>query len=374
MAEQAKAGLDGLVIAVSKICSIDGEKGELIYYGYNIHDLAQKATFEEVTYLLFNGKLPNRAELKAFSDELKSCREVDESVLKLIKTFPKDTVPMAMLRTVVSYLSTFDAGSEDIDIPSLRTRSLRLTSTFPTIVAAIARHREGKDFVAPRTDLDHAANFLYMINGEVPNELKAKTMDVCLTLHAEHGFNASTFTARVVAATMSDLYSSVTAAIGALKGPLHGGANTEVMHMLLEIGDESKADAFVDAKMEKKEKIMGMGHRVYKTYDPRAKELNKLSLEMGKAVNNTRWLEISERIWKRVNEKKGLWPNVDFFSASTYYTMGIDPELNTLIFAVSRITGWCAHIIEQMSHNRLIRPLCDYDGPMNLPFPAIDDR
>lgn len=369
------AGLENVVVAQSEICWIDGQKGELLYRGYNIHDLAKNATFEEVSYLLWHGKLPTEDELAKLDAEWKASREVPAEVIDALRSLPLDKDhPMSILRTAASLLAHFDPNASNSDPDARIQKAYRLTSQFATIVGAISRLREGKEPIAPDTSLSHAANFLYMMTGEKPDELEARTMDVALILHAEHGFNASTFTGRVVAATLSDIYSAVVAAIGALKGPLHGGANTAVMETLLEIGELEKVEAAVVAKLANKEKIMGMGHRVYKTMDPRATILEDLSKQMGERVGNTKWLAMSEKIWRMVNEQKGLWPNVDFFSASTYYTMKIDPQLFTLIFAVSRVTGWTAHIIEQLTHNRLIRPRAEYTGPKDLSFVEMADR
>ena len=373
MAEVA-LGLRDIVVSTSDICDIDGTNGVLIYRGYDIHDLAQNCTFEEVSYLLFNGKLPNKKELAEFDAAIRKERNIPKQVLDLISTMPKTEDPMNVLRTAISYLGAFDPEGNSKDPASRPRIARRLTAQFATVTAAIGRWQKGLPFVPPTTDLNHAGNFLYMLTGNKPDEVSTRTMDVALILHAEHNFNASTFTSRVVAATESDMYSAVTAAIGALKGPLHGGANTGVMKMLLEIGDMDKVESYIAAKMAKKEKIMGMGHAVYKAFDPRATELEKLSLQMGQRVGNTKWLDMSEKIWKMVHEQKGLWPNVDFFSASTYYTMGIDPAIFTLIFGVSRITGWCAHIIEQLSHNKLIRPSCEYTGPRGLKSVPIAQR
>jgi len=369
------AGLENVVVAQSEVCWIDGQLGELLYRGYNIKDLAAKATFEEISFLLWHGHLPNADELAKLDADWKACREVPSEIFDTLRSLPlKKDHPMSILRTAASLLAHFDPDANASDPEARFRKAYRLTSQFATIVAAIARLREDKDPIAPNPNLSHAANFLYMLTGNEPDEMSARTMDVALILHAEHGFNASTFTGRVVAATLSDIYSATVAAIGALKGPLHGGANTAVMEMLIEIGELSKVESAITAKLANKEKIMGMGHRVYKTMDPRATILEDLSKQMGERIGNTKWLEMSEKIWRTVNQQKGLWPNVDFFSASTYYTMGIDPQLNTLIFAVSRVTGWTAHIIEQLTHNRLIRPRAEYTGPKDLAFVEIEDR
>jgi citrate synthase len=374
MTETAKAGLEEVVVAQSELCFIDGNIGELIYRGYDIKELAGKVSFEEVAFLLWHGKLPNQKEL----DELKAIftaeAGIPDEVIRILKTMPHIEEPMNMLRTAISYLGAFDPDTMLRDANAKLRKARRLTAKLPTLVAAIARIRAGKEAVKPDPKLGIAANFLYMLNAAAPDADSVAAMDVALVLHAEHGFNASTFTARCIAATDSDMYSAVVGAIGALKGPLHGGANTEVIRMLLEIGEPEKVEAYIAAKLAKKEKIMGMGHRVYKTTDPRAHVLYQLSKTMAERINNTKWLRMSEQIRDIVHKQKGLYPNVDFYSASTYYTMGIDPELYTLIFAVARITGWSAHVIEQYTHNRLIRPREDYIGKRGLTFVPIEQR
>ena len=367
-------GLENVVVTSSEICFIDGQKGELIYRGYDIHDLAQNATFEEVVHLLWHGKLPNQSELNETANLLKEERNIPEEVVSLIRSMPKSETPMGILRTAVSFLGAFDPDAGNLEPEARIRKARRLTAKIATIVATICRIRQDQEIIAPDSSMSHAENFLYMLQGKKPDEESVKTMDVALTLHAEHGFNASTFTGRVIAATLSDIYSGVVGAIGALKGPLHGGANTAVMNMLLEIGDLDKIETWVAGALAKKEKIMGMGHRVYKAMDPRADELITLSKKMGERVGNTKWLEMSEKIQQIVHAQKGLYPNVDFYSASTYYTMGIQPEMFTLIFAVSRISGWTAHIIEQLTHNRLIRPRAEYTGKRDQKFVPIDDR
>lgn len=374
MPEASKGGLENVVVGNSEICWIDGQIGELLYRGYDIKDLADNASFEETCYLLWHGRLPNTDELAKLDTELKSYRSVPQPVIDLIYAMPKNEEPMSQLRTAISFLGAYDDDTGASDPMARMRKAKRLTARFPIIVAAIARARNGDKMVQPRADLSHASNFLYMLWDKVPDKDSVRAMDVALILHAEHGFNASTFTARVIAATESDMYSAVTGAIGALKGPLHGGANTEVIHMLLEIGEPEKVEAYVAAKMAKKEKIMGMGHRVYKTTDPRAKVLFDLSKKMGERIGVTKWLTMSEKIQSIVHSQKGLYPNVDFYSASTYYTMGIDPEIYTLLFAVSRISGWSAHIIEQLSNNRLIRPRAEYVGPKGLTYVKLEDR
>ncbi|HEY8450526.1 MAG TPA: citrate synthase [Bacillota bacterium] len=371
-----KAGLEGVIAGNSALSFIDGNEGRLIYRGYDIHDLAENSTFEETAYLLWYGRLPKRAELEELKQKLAETRELPELVLNLLRATPKDTHPMDVVRTAVSALGMLDpaaireAGDPEANLP----RAIRLTSATATIVAAFDRLRKGREPIAPRRDLSYAANFLYMLNGEEPDEVSAKTFDVALILHVDHEFNASTFAARVTAATISDIYSAVTSAIGALKGPLHGGANQRVMEMLLEIGELENVEPYIRGKLERKERIMGMGHRVYKTLDPRAIHLRRMSELLGKRGGNTKWLEMSDRIRKIVEEEKGLNPNVDFYSASAYYTMGIDIDLFTPIFAMSRMVGWTAHVLEQYSDNRLIRPRSNYVGPMNQKYVPIDQR
>ena len=367
-------GLRGVVAASSSIGDVNGEKGELIYQGLNIHDLATKSTFEEVVFLLWNGRLPKRAELDELRKNIAASYELPEPVAKLIKTFPTDAEPMDALRTAISALSFYDKESRDL----LRAASLRvatrLTARFPTVVAAIDRARNGLDSVKPRPDLNIATNFLYMLKGEMPDEFDAHVLDVALILQADHELNASTFTARVVAGTLADMYSAVTAALGALSGPLHGGANTAVMKMLIEIGSLDKVEPFIKDALANKKKIMGFGHAVYRTEDPRATHLRRFSKDMGERKGDTKWYEMTAKIEELMKSAKGLLPNVDAYSASTYYVMGIPLDLYTPIFAISRISGWTAHILEQYADNKLIRPRAEYIGPRNVPYVPIDER
>jgi citrate synthase len=360
-----KAGLEDVVAASSAICYLDGERGVLAYRGYDIHDLATQATFEEVCYLLWQGRLPNRAELGGLQSELAAARSLPEGVLRLMRTLPQDNA-MDSMRTLVSALSHYDPLSKD-ESPEGRYRtSVRLTAQLASVVATSARLASGGGIIAPDPVLGHAANFLYMLTGNRPSALSSRALDVALVLHADHEFNASTFVARVAAATLTDVHSAVTGAIGALKGPLHGGANTDVMHLLLELGEDAtdqKIDDTIKAKLARKEKIPGFGHRVYKTEDPRATHLRKMSQELGQKAGNLKWFQMSQRIEGLIKAEKKLWANVDFYSASTYYALGIAPELFTPVFAVSRVSGWTAHILEQYAHNRLIRPRADYIGP-----------
>jgi citrate synthase len=359
----ATKGLEGIVATTSSICWIDGDAGVLAYRGIDIHKLAEQSNFEETTYLLWNGRLPKAAELDAFRKELAKARVLDPKIIELLRSFPKDVTPMEVLRTAVSALSCYDSDEQDNSHDANLRKSFRLTSQIAMLVADYDRIRKGKPLVDADPSLSHAGNFLWMLNGEKPSDTATRTMDVALILHADHELNASTFAARVIAATLSDIHSAITGAIGALKGPLHGGANEAVMHMLFEI-DKKGEDAVehVKAMLGAKKKISGFGHRVYHTEDPRATHLRKMSEALGKSANNTRWFDMSRAIEKYINAEKKLNANVDFYSASTYTTLGIDIDLFTPIFAVSRIAGWAAHVIEQHDDNRLIRPRADYIG------------
>jgi citrate synthase len=360
-----KAGLEDVVAATSGICYLDGNRGVLAYYGYDIHDLARGASFEETCYLLWHGRLPNRAELGDLQSQLAAERPLSESILRLMKQLPAND-GMDMLRTLVSALGQYDPQAGDNSPAANYRRAVRLTAQIASIVATYGRMKKGGGPIAPDPALGHAANFLYMLTGERPNALSTRAFDIALVLHADHELNASTFVGRVAAATLTDLYSATVGAIGALKGPLHGGANADVMRLLIEIGQDAspeKVDEAVRAKLARKVKIPGFGHRVYRTEDPRATHLRRMSKELGEKAGNTRWYEMSRRIEALVTGEKKLYPNVDFYSASTYYTLGIDIDLFTPIFAVSRISGWTAHCLEQYANNRLIRPRTDYIGP-----------
>jgi len=372
-----REGLEGVVAAFSMISSIDGENGILLYRGIPIEQLAEHSTFEETSYFLLYGRLPKRQELSDFENKLKSRREVPPATLDLIRKFPATANAMDLLRTTVSALGLYDADPKNNSIEKNVERAIDLIAAFPAIVAAIQRRRSGKEFVAPRRDLNHAANFLYMVNGEAPADYVAKVLDVALILHADHGFNASTFTSRVVISSLSDMYSAITAAVGSLKGPLHGGANSEVMSTLQEIGSIDKVEQYVMDRLATKQKVMGFGHRVYHTYDPRARILSQYSQKLAQQTGNAKWYEMSkkiEEIMGREVASKGIYPNVDFYSATVYYYMGLDQELFTPIFAVSRISGWTAHVIEQLQNNRLFRPRAVYSGEKNLPYVPIDKR
>jgi citrate synthase len=371
-------GLRGVVAASSSIGDVNGEKGELIYQGLDIHDLATKSTFEEVVFLLWNGRLPKRTELDELKSNLALSYELPGQIVELIKGMyqrvPASAEPMDALRTVVSAMAMFDEESRDLSRDASIRVATRLTARFPTIVAAIDRVRNHLDPVAPNPNLNIATNFLYMLKGEMPDEFDAHVMDVALILQADHELNASTFTARVVAGTLADMYSCVTAALGALSGPLHGGANTAVMKTLLEIGSLEKVESYIKDALAKKKKIMGFGHAVYRTEDPRASHLRRFSKEMGERKGDTKWYEMTARIEQLMKSSKGLLPNVDAYSASTYYMMGLPLDLYTPIFAISRISGWTAHILEQYADNKLIRPRAEYVGPRNVPYVPIDER
>ena len=365
---KSKAGLEDIVATSSAICFIDGDRGILSYRGYDIHDLARFATFEETCYLLWHGRLPNRAQLGDLQSQLATARPLPESVLRLMKMLPP-VDGMDALRTLTSALGHYDPDAADNSQAASYRKSVRLTGQLASLVATWGRMQQGGNPVAPDPAMGHAANFLYMLSGERPNATAVRTMDIALTLHADHELNASTFAARVAAATLTDVHSAVVAGVGTLKGPLHGGANAEVMKMLLEIGADAPAervDAYIRGKLARKEKISGFGHRVYHTEDPRATHLRRMSKELGEKAKNTKWFDMSERIEAIVRAEKKLYPNVDFYSGSAYYTMGISLELYTPIFAVSRVSGWTAHVLEQYANNRLIRPRAEYIGP---PYP-----
>jgi citrate synthase len=360
----AGKGLEGIVAANSGICYIDGEAGVLAYRGIDIHELAESSTFEETTYLLWNGMLPNEFALREFQQQLSLARELDQRIIDMLKSFPTSATPMEVLRTTVSALSFYDADEKDNSHDANVRKAYNLTAQIAMIVAIYDRIRKGKEIVAPDRSLSHAANFLWMLNGVKPSETASRTLDIALILHADHEFNASTFAARVIAATLSDIHSAITGALGALKGPLHGGANEGVMRLLLNV-DKAGADPveYVKNMLLAKQKVMGFGHRVYKTEDPRATHLRAMSERLGKDAGQPKWYEMSRAIELYINKDKKLNANVDFYSASTYATLGIDIDLYTPIFAMSRIAGWAAHVIEQLDDNRLIRPRAEYIGP-----------
>jgi citrate synthase len=373
-------GLEGVVAAQTALSHVYGEDGRLVYAGYEIEDLAENATFEEICHLLWFGELPNTKQLDDLRRRIAENAHVDARIIDICRLADKEDHPMATLRTAVSALSFFDDDAEDNSEAANLRKAIRLTGQAATITAAIERVRNGQEPVAPRKDLSLAENFLYMLRGKECDQLEARIVDVALTLHAEHGMNASTFAARVTAGTLADMHSAITAAIGALKGPLHGGANEQVMEMLQQIGTPQSAEQWVRDALGRGEKIMGFGHRVYKTTDPRAPILKRLAEELNaRSGGKSQWLEISEIIQRVVREEmdrkgKKIYPNVDFFSASVYYTLGIPKDLFTNIFAMARMAGWTAHIIEQHKDNRLIRPQSEYTGPSGRKVTPIASR
>jgi 2-methylcitrate synthase len=360
----APKGLEGVVATTSKICYIDGDNGVLAYGGIDIHELAEKSNFEETCFLLWHGRLPKPQELKDLRQQLAAERRLDPAIIDFLRSFPKGALPMDVLRTAVSALGLYDRDRASNEHEANISKAIRLTSQIAMIVAAYDCVRKGKSVVASDPSLSHAANFLLLLNGEKPSETAERALDIALILHADHELNASTFAARVTAATLSDMHSAITSAIGALKGPLHGGANEAVFHILEKI-DASGADPveYVRDMLARKQKISGFGHRVYRTEDPRATHLRKMSEDLCRAHNEAKWFEMSHKIETFVKSEKKLNANVDFYSASTYHVLGIDVDLFTPIFAVSRISGWTAHVIEQLDDNRLIRPRADYIGP-----------
>jgi citrate synthase len=364
-AAKPKAGLEDTVATSSAICYLDGDRGVLAYCGYDIHDLARHATFEEVCYLLWHRRLPTRAELGDLQTQLTSARALPEPVLRLMRALPEGNT-MDALRTLTSALGNYDSEADDQSPQANYRKAVRLTAHISSLVATLGRLKAGGGPIQPDPVLGHAANFLYMLTGERPSGLATRAFDVALILHADHELNASTFAARVAAATLTDIYSAIVAAIGTLKGPLHGGANADVMRLLLEIGPDApleKAEEVVRAKLARKEKIPGFGHRVYHTEDPRATHLRQMSRDLGQRAGQPIWYDMSQRIEAVVKSEKKLNANVDFYSASTYHALGIDIELFTPIFAVSRVSGWTAHVLEQYANNRLIRPRAEYIGP-----------
>ena len=372
----APRGLEDVVAATSKICYIDGDRGVLAYRGIDIHELADHSNFEETCYLLWFGKLPTRGELRELHDRLAEERKLDAAIITLMRNAPRHALPMDVLRTAVSALSFYDPEEKNNDHRANVDKAIRLTSQIAMIVAAYDRIRKGHPVVEPGRSLSHAANFLLMLNGKHPSETAERALDIALILHADHELNASTFAARVTAATLSDMHSAITSAIGALKGPLHGGANEAVFNILQSI-DSSGADPidYVKGMLAQKKKVPGFGHRVYHTEDPRATHLRVMSRDLGQSSGQGKWFEMSRKIEEFVKAEKKLNANVDFYSASTYHTLGIDVDLFTPIFAVSRVSGWAAHVIEQLDDNRLIRPRADYLGPeYPSPYIPLDQR
>lgn len=374
---QYHPGLEGVMAGASTICSIDGHQGFLTYRGIPIEEMAEHSTFEETVFFLLYGHLPKRAELDDFQNRMKAHRELPAAVVKLMQTFPPTANPMDVLRTAVSALGLFDEHPDNDSFAKNSERAEHLIAAFPAIVGTLQRLRKGKPPVQPRADLNHAEHFLHQVSGETPDAKAAKIFDVCLILHADHSFNASTFTARVCISSLTDMYSAITAAVGSLKGPLHGGANTEVMTNFLEIGEVDKVEPWVMQRLKNKGKVMGFGHRVYKAYDPRARILSRYSKQLAEITGNLKWYKMSkemERVMEREVGSKSIYPNVDFFSASVYYYIGVEPDLFTPIFAVSRIAGWTAHVLEQLRDNRLFRPESAYSGPVNVKYVPIEER
>lgn len=367
-------GLKGVNAADSSICLVNGREGRLLYRGYNIDDLATNCVFEEVAYLLLKGELPNRRQLQEFQGILIEHRTLPAEVLDFLRSLPPQTPPMTALRCAISVTGAYDPLAEEADDEANFQKSIRLTSQMATVVAAVHRLRQGQEPVAPRPDLGHAANFMLMLNDRLPSDDETRAMDLILTLHAEHGLNASTFTSRVIVATLTDIYSAVTGAIGALKGKLHGGANTEVIKTLQQIGSVENVAPWVEQVRAQKGKFMGFGHAVYQTEDPRAKHLKQLSERLGREKGEPKWYEMSVEMERLVTAAINKNCNVDFYSASLQHSMGIPGDLFTCVFAASRIAGWCAHVLEQLSDNKIIRPSAHYVGHQERPVPSIDQR
>jgi citrate synthase len=369
-----KAGLEDVIAANSAICDIIGPEGKLTYRGIDIHDLARHSSFEETTYLLWFGDLPTRDALQRFTADLASHRALPEPVVRLMKGFPRTATPMDALRTATSALAFYDPQAHDSSEEANVAKAMRVTAQTATIVAAYEHIRHGREPVVPTMQGSHAESFLRMLFDAEPDPLSVRAMDLALILHADHELNASTFAARVTAATLADMYSAVVSAIGALAGPLHGGANEQVMKMLQTIGDPARVEAYVTEILQAHKKISGFGHRVYRTEDPRATHLRRMSKELGEQVGNLRWYDISRKVEEVVMQQKHLYANVDFYSASCYFTMGIPIDMFTPVFASSRVAGWTAHILEQYHDNRLIRPRAEYIGRKDVPYVPLDGR
>jgi citrate synthase len=369
-------GLEGIVANTTRLSDVIGDKGQLIYCGYDINELAGKVSYEEVVYLLWNNRLPNREELERCVNQLRSLRKLPEALIDFIKNAPKNAAPMDVMRTAVSMLGLYDPniGKEaTVEVGKERARSI--TAKIGVIAAYFHRARNNQPLPPVREDLGEAAHFLYLMNGEEPTKEAADTLDVAFVLHADHGMNASTFSARVTISTLSDMYSAITSAIGTLKGPLHGGANEEVIRMLEEIGSVENVDAYIEDQLAQKKKIMGIGHRVYKTLDPRAPHLRAMAIKLSEKIGEPKWIKMSERIAELMKQKKNLNANVDFYSATVYYSLGIPTDLFTPVFAIARTSGWCAHVLEQLEDNRLYRPLSEYIGePVGKKVIPIDQR
>jgi len=373
-------GLEDVVAGESAICDVNGVEGKLIYAGYDIHDLAQHATFEEVIFLLWNGKLPNEAELAKLNASLAANRALPDEAIDILRRLPKGAGPMPALRTAVSLLGLYDPDRKDETMEANERKALRIVAQIGTIVAALQRISEGKEPIAPKSGLSTAGNFLFQLTGEVPNDVATHALDVALVLHADHELNASTFSARVTIATLTDMYSAITSAVGTLAGPLHGGANINVMHILEKIGSPENVDQVVSEMMAAGQRVPGIGHRVYKTLDPRAVSLREMSKQLAESTGDDRWYQISEKVQEAADKallakgKTTLKANVDFFSASVYHMLGIPTDLFTSVFAISRAAGWTAHVLEQLRHNRLIRPRAIYTGPRDLKVIPIEKR
>jgi citrate synthase len=369
-------GLEGIIATDTQLGDVRGQEGQLIYCGYDINELAGKVSFEEVIYLLWHNKLPSRSELAQLKEQLATERQLPDQVIEFLRTSPRTALPINVLRTAVSMLGLHDPlPASDQSLEANRRRAISITAKVGVIIAYFHRARNGLDLPPVRQDLSEAGHFLYLVDGKDPSEKKTKTLDVAYVLHAEHGMNASTFSARVTISTLTDIYSAITAAIGTLKGPLHGGANEGVIHMLQEIGTPDKVDAYIDQALAQKKKIMGIGHRVYKVLDPRAPILKAMAVQLSSELGEAKWIEMSERIAALMKEKKGLHANVDFYSATVYYSLGVPTDLFTCIFAISRTAGWTAHVLEQLADNRLYRPLSEYTGDaVGKKFVPIDQR
>lgn len=368
------AGLRGVAVATSSMSDVIGDKGQLIYQGYDIHDLAAHSSFEEVIFLLWNKVLPKQTELDELKRSLSASYEIPAEIIELMKRIPRDADPIDVLRTTVSALEFYDPTSRQLSREASVKTAVKLTAQFPNLVATAERIRKGLDPVKPNPESNVATNFLHMLTGKVPSAEDARMFDIALILHADHEFNASTFAARVVAGTLADMYGAVTAAIAALSGPLHGGANTAVMKTLLEIGEVANVESFIKKSLADKRKIMGFGHAVYRTEDPRATHLRRFSQQMGERTGDMKWYEMSRKVEEVMMREKGLYPNVDFYSASTYYMMGIPLDLYTPIFAVSRIAGWTGHVLEQYADNKLIRPRAEYIGARDRRYVPMAER
>jgi citrate synthase len=368
-------GLEGIVANTTRLSDVIGDKGQLIYCGYDINELAGKVSYEEVVYLLWNNKLPNRAELERCTNQLASQRKLPDGIVDLIKAAPKNAAPMDVMRTAVSMLGVYDPNVGEATFEKGKERARSITAKIGVIAAYFHRARNGKELLPVREDLGEAAHFLYLMCGEEPSKEAADTLDVAFVLHADHGMNASTFSARVTISTLSDMYSAITSAIGTLKGPLHGGANEGVIQMLQEIGNEKNVDPYIEKQLAEKKKIMGIGHRVYKTLDPRAPHLRAMAVKLSEKLGEAKWIRMSERIAELMKQKKNLNANVDFYSATVYYSLGIPTDLFTPVFAIARCSGWCAHVLEQLEDNRLYRPLSEYVGePVGKKVVPIDQR